>query len=144
MDSELDQVLAMHKMVVEDGYTKPGTPRYRRYAVTTLRGGVGKSTLSFNLAHELAKRRSLLIADLCAQCNLTETLMSDEVEIPVNIVNALQPVLLGPAFGTAPAEIAYKVARYCDPFKTVKPAWLIPGSPEMFAFPSTLYQQLQI
>jgi branched-subunit amino acid aminotransferase/4-amino-4-deoxychorismate lyase len=32
----------------------------------------------------------------------------------------------------------------CTPFKTVEPAWIIPGSPGMFAFPSVLYQQLQI
>ncbi|SPM38657.1 chromosome partitioning protein [Mycobacterium numidiamassiliense] len=144
MVSDLDRVLAIHKSVVEDGYTRAGTPRYRTYAVSTLRGGVGKSTLSFNLAHELAKKRSLLVADLCAQCNMTEALMRDEEEPPVNIVHALQPVLLGPAFGTPPADVSYRVSKYCDSFKAVKPTWVIPGSPEMFAFPSTLYQQLQI
>lgn len=140
---DLDRVLTIHKQVVEDGFTRSGTARYHRYAVTTLRGGVGKSTLSFNLAHELAKQRSLLVADLCAQCNMTETLMRDE-DPEINIVHALQPVLLGPAFGTAPSDVSYRVSKYCDPFKTVKPTWIVPGSPEMFAFPSTLYQQLQI
>ncbi len=144
MVTELDRVLSTHKSVVEDGYVRAGRPRYRSYAVSTLRGGVGKSTLSFNLAHELAKQRSLLVADLCAQCNMTEALMPEEDAPPVNIVDALQPVLLGPAFGTAPDDVSYRVSKYCDSFKTVKPTWIIPGSPEMFAFPSTLYQQLQI
>jgi cellulose biosynthesis protein BcsQ len=144
MVSDIDRVLATHKAVVEDGFTRSGTPRYRTYAVSTLRGGVGKSTLSFNLAYELAKHRSLLVADLCAQCNMTEALMPDDDQPTVNIVNALQPVLLGPAFGEAPDDVSYRVSKYCDSFKTVKPTWLIPGSPEMFAFPSTLYQQLQI
>ncbi|WP_210115471.1 ParA family protein [Mycobacterium sp. DL99] len=142
--SDLDRVLAIHKEVVEDGHVRTGTPRYRTYAISTLRGGVGKSTLSFNLAYELAKSRSLLVADLCAQCNMSEALMQEADDPPVNIVHALQPVLLGPAFGTPPSDVAYRVSKYCDSFKAVKPTWVIPGSPEMFAFPSTLYQQLQI
>lgn len=140
--SALEKVLTTHKKVVEDGYTEQRTPRFRSYAVTTLRGGVGKSTLSFNLAHELAGRRPLLIADMCAQCNMTETLMPDE-HPKVNIVNALEPVLLGPAFGEAPSDVTYRVSQYCESFKTQKPAYLVPGSPAMFAFPSQLYQQLQ-
>jgi hypothetical protein len=75
---------------------------------------------------------------------MTETLMTEEKEPPVTIIHALQPVLLGPAFGTAPEDVSFRVSKYCDAFKVVKPTWLIPGSPEMFAFPSTLYQQLQI
>jgi hypothetical protein len=47
------------------------------------------------------------------------------------------------AFGTAPEDLAYRVSTYCDPFKLVKPSYVIPGDPLMFAFPSTLYQQLQ-
>lgn len=144
MASELDKVLDLHKQVVEQGYTRSGTPRYRSYAVSTLRGGVGKSTLSFNLAYELARRQPLLVGDLCAQCNMTETLMPGEDPPIVNIVDALQPELLGPAFGEVPDDVTYRVSRYCDSFKAVKPTYLIPGSAEMFAFPSTLYQQLQI
>src|SRR5262245_8678921 len=72
--SSLDAVLKTHQQVIEEGFTKPGGLKYRSYAVSTLRGGVGKSTLAFNLAYELASSRSLLIGDLCPQCNLTETL----------------------------------------------------------------------
>lgn len=143
MASSLERVLNTHQRVVEEGFINEGQLRYRSYAISTLRGGVGKSTLAFNLAFELATRRSLLIADLCAQCNMTETVLRDE-DPSVNIVHALQPQLLGPAFGSPPSDVAYRASRYCEPFKSVKPVWIIPGSPEMFAFPSTLYQQLQI
>ena len=143
MESELNKVLDTHKQVVEDGFTRKGKPRYRSYAVSTLRGGVGKSTLAFNIAYEMAARRPTLVADLCAQCNLTETLLRESAP-EVTIVNALQPKLLGPAFGTAPDDISYRASAYCDSFKGIKACHVIPGSPEMFAFPSTLYQQLQI
>ena len=144
MSSRVDKVLATHTAVVENGYVAPGSSlKYRKYAVTTLRGGVGKSTLAFNLAYEMSATRSLLVADLCAQCNLTETMLRD-TEREVTILNALQPKLLGPAFGVAPGDISYRISATCDSFKLHKPSYIIPGDPLMFAFPSTMYQQLQI
>lgn len=141
--SSLDEVLGTYSKVAEEGYVRPASAfRYKSYAVSTLRGGVGKSTLSFNLAFEMARKRELLIADLCAQCNMTETLL-DEFEPIVNVAQALEPVLLGPAFGSAPSDLSYRVSKHCESFKLTKAAFLVPGSPNMFAFPSQLYQQLQ-
>ncbi len=140
--NSLEKVLNIHQHVVEEGYSKGGDLRYRSYAVSTLRGGVGKSTITFNLAYELAQQRSLLIADMCAQCNLTENLMRDQ-DPEVTVLETLQPILLGPAFGKAPEDASYRISTYCDSFKTVKPSFLMPGNAELFAFPSMLYQQLQ-
>lgn len=140
--TELDSVLERHKQVVEEGFTLDGTPKYRSYAISTLRGGVGKSTLSFNLAYEMAAHRSMLVADVCAQRNLTESILKEAHPV-VNILQALEPELLGPAFGPAPSDLTYRASKYCDSFKKQKEVWVIPGSPEMFAFPSQMYQQLQ-
>ena len=141
--SSLQKVLDNHANVVENGFTGTRGLRYRSYAISTLRGGVGKSTLAFNLAYEMARQRSILVADLCAQCNLTETLMREE-HPEVTILNSLQPKLLGPAFGEIPSDNSYRISSTCDAFKLTKPAYLIPGNPLLFAFPSTMYQQLQI
>ncbi len=140
---DLAKVLENHANVVENGHRKEGGLRYRSYAVTTLRGGVGKSTLAFNLAYEMSEHRSMLVADLCAQCNLTETL-ARETDHEVTILEALQPKILGPAFGDVPPDISYRISSTCDAFKLRKPSHLVPGNPLLFAFPSTMYQQLQI
>lgn len=138
----IEVLLDTHQKVVDEGFTRPGGLKYRTYAISTLRGGVGKSTLAFNLAYEFAATKSMLVADLCPQCNLTETLLRDKAP-EVTVLSALQPMLLGPAFGDAPADLAYRISAYCDAFKPVRPSHMIPGDPLMFAFPSTLYQQLQ-
>lgn len=143
MSAEMSVILENHAKVVEEGYVREGDLRYKSYAVTTLRGGVGKSTLSFNLAYEISRKHSLLIADLCAQRNLTENLMRG-VTADVTVLNALQPALLGAAFGEIPEDLSYRASNFCDSFKGGKNAYFIPGDAELFAFPSTLYQQLQI
>lgn len=143
MPSSLEKILETHTKVVENGLTLTGEFRYSRYAVSTLRGGVGKSTLSFNLAFEISRKKSVLVADVCPQCNLTEMMLRGE-NAAVTVYSALQPQLLGPAFGEQPDDISYRVSEYCNSFKGGKRCYFVPGDAEMFAFPSTLYQQLQI
>ncbi len=143
MPDTIQKILDNHARVVEEGHIGKNEFRYNRYAVTTLRGGVGKSTLAFNLSYEISRLHSLLVADLCPQRNLTENMMRG-VETQVSILTALQPVMLGPAFGDIPEDISYRVSQYCDSFKGGKNCFFIPGDALMFAFPSTMYQQLQI
>ncbi|RJO69656.1 MAG: ParA family protein [Myxococcales bacterium] len=139
----LDKILENHRKVIEEGCKTKGSLKYRSYAITALRGGVGKSTLAFNLAYEMSAKCSLLVADLCAQCNLTEMLMRGS-EREVTILNVLRPMMLGPAFGIVPSSPSYEVSRHCEPFKAHLPCFVIPGDAMMFAFPSNMYQQLQL
>jgi cellulose biosynthesis protein BcsQ len=143
MSESIDKVLETYANVVQNGYVKSGSPKYKSYSVSNLRGGVGKTTLSFNLAYELSRKVSVLVADLCPQCNLTETVMNG-AEYDITVARALTPKLLGPAFGDEIEDVSYRISTHCEAFKGGKPAWFLPGDPQMFAFPSTLYQQLQI
>jgi chromosome partitioning protein len=139
--SGLDKVLETHQKVVREGYRKEAGQGFRSYAISNLRGGVGKSSIAFNLAYEVSRQSSVLLSDLCPQCNFTEMLLG-EFRPKVNIYDALKPMILGSAFGDAPQDLAYRVSQYCNNFKGGKGAYVIGGNPELFAFPSLLYQQL--
>ena len=136
------RILDHYSRIIAGELPEATTPRYASYAVSALRGGIGKSTLAFNLSYELSRDSSLLVADLCAQRNLTETFFKHKAH-KVDITSALLPQILGPAFGDVPDDISYRISELCEPFKGGKRAYIVPGSPELFAFPSALYQQLK-
>jgi chromosome partitioning protein len=143
MSVGLDKVLENHQRVIKEGYTSPHGQGFNFYAVSNLRGGVGKSSLAFNLAYEMSRKWALLASDLCPQCNFSEMLLGD-FRPKVNIYDALRPMILGAAFGEAPVDLSYRISQHCDDFKGGKGSWVIAGSPELFAFPSLLYQQLNL
>ena len=140
--SGLDKVLRIHQEVVLNDYLAPNEQGFNSYAVTNLRGGVGKSSIAFNLAFEVSRHHPTLFADLCPQSNFTELLLGDDDTPKVTVYDGLKPAILGSAFGDMPDDLSYKVSKYCDSFKGGKGAWMVPGDAELFAFPSLLYQQL--
>ncbi|HBY63887.1 MAG TPA: chromosome partitioning protein [Solibacterales bacterium] len=139
----LDRVLEKHQRVIKENYLCPQGQGFSYYAVSNLRGGVGKSSIAFNLAYEMSRKSAALLADVCPQCNFTELLLGD-FRPKVNIYDALRPTILGSAFGDQPKDLSYRVSSYCDAFKggAGNGAFVIGGNPELFAFPSLLYQQL--
>lgn len=139
--SGLSKVLETHQKVIKENHRCPTDQGFKYYAVSNLRGGVGKSSIAFNLAYEMSRQWPLLMSDLCPQCNFTEMLLGD-FRPKVNIYDALKPMILGAAFGDMPEDLSYRVAQYCSEFKGGKGAYLVGGNPELFAFPSLLYQQL--
>ena len=139
--STLDKVLDTHQKVIKENYVCPKGQGFEYYAVSNLRGGVGKSSIAFNLAYQMSRNFSLLVTDVCPQCNFTEMLLGD-FRPKVNIYDALKPIILGSAFGDMPVDLSYRISQYCNDFKGGKQAFTIAGNPELFAFPSLLYQQL--
>jgi chromosome partitioning protein len=142
MANSLDTIMETHAKVIEEGHVRAKGQGFKSYAVSNLRGGVGKSSIAFNLAYEISRKHSLLAADVCPQSNFTEVLLGD-FRPKVTVYDALQPIILGPAFGDTPEDLTFRISQHCDPFKGGRGAFVISGSPELFAFPSTLYAQLK-
>ncbi len=142
MKTGFEKIIELHEASLDASWEPIANFKYKHYCVSNLRGGIGKSTLTFNLAFMMSRHKSTLITDLCAQKNLTESLMRG-AETSVTIADAIRPKLLGPAFGDVPEDISFRVGNYNDNFKGGSGAFFIPGSGELFAFPSSLYQQLQ-
>lgn len=92
----------------------------RRIAITLQKGGVGKTTLTVNLAGALAADQGLrtLVVDMDAQCNATAHLLGDE-----HPGASLSAVLRGEsAFAEAVVGCGHERLR------------LLPGSPELVDF----------
>ncbi|MCL2122905.1 MAG: AAA family ATPase [Desulfovibrionaceae bacterium] len=142
MPTGFKRIIDNHAKSLDSSWQPTANFRYKSYCISNLRGGIGKSTLSFNVAFMMSRERPTLIADLCAQCNMTESMLRGS-STPITIADALRPKLLGPAFGDLPEDISYNVGRHNENFKGGRGAFFIPGSGELFAFPSSLYQQLQ-
>lgn len=141
--SDLDKVLEIHRKVVLEGFVRESTQSNKCYAVSNLRGGVGKTSITFNLAYELSRKRSILVADVCPQANLTEVVVKEE-KTKVTIYNALQPRVLGPAFGEEASDISFRISQFSPSFAGGKGCYFISGDAELYEFPSYLYQQLGV
>jgi chromosome partitioning protein len=139
--SGLQKIMDTYDKIIEEGHVRHQGQGFRSYAISNLRGGVGKSSIAFNLAYEISRKHPLLTADVCPQRNFTEMLLGD-FRAKATVYDALQPVILGPAFGETPDDLSYRISQHCDSFKGGKSSYAIAGSAELFAFPSTLYAQL--
>jgi chromosome partitioning protein len=142
-DSGLQEVLERHKGLTVGTPAVPQSLGFSIYAVSNLRGGIGKTSIAFNSAFELSKRHSLLVADVCPQCNLTELVFRKGFP-KVNISASLLPRIMGPSFGEEKEDISYIISDEIREFKENNRCYFVPGDPELFAFPSMLYQQLNM
>jgi cellulose biosynthesis protein BcsQ len=141
--SKLDDLLDRFKLVAAGNAIpiSPGT--FTTYAITNFRGGIGKSTLAFNLAWELSRKNKTLLFDLCPQCNFTQSLLGEVTEdCEKTIYDALLPHVMAGTPTMDADDLLVSVPPACPDFKGGAGANVVPGSKELFLFPSLLYTQL--
>lgn len=134
----IDRFAAVH-----DGRDLPARIQtFQSYAITNFRGGIGKSTLSFNLGYELSSQFHCLFVDTCSQRNFSQNIFGDSLtDFEKTIYDALIVEMTG-AGDFDIQDIVAPAKVYCGAFKGNKPCFMIPGSSELFLFPSLLYSQL--
>lgn len=108
-------------------------PKEHIYAMCNLRGGIGKTTLSFNLSY---LTDNLLVVDTCPQGNLSyfydKNYYSGQ---QTNVRNMLLPYLV-PGLGKATHVAAYIGAT--NEYFSDKNNYYIPSSEELYLLPSQL------
>lgn len=140
----LDDLLARFRDVSQGRPVSRPAETYSRYAVSNFRGGIGKSTLAFNLAWELSRNHDTLLLDACPQTNFTQSLLGDDavLEGAQTIYDALLPKVMPGTEVPSIDDLLTSVPPHCDAFKRGGKVYAIRGSKELFLFPSLLYTAL--
>lgn len=110
-----------------------GLPKQKIYAMCNLRGGIGKTTLSFNISYLV---NNLLAVDTCPQGNLSFFYDNNYYGgQQTNVKDMLLPYLV-PGLGKATRVAAYIGAT--NPYFSDKNNYYIPSSEELYLLPSQL------
>lgn len=142
-ENQLGALLERFKVVVEGGTVPRPAGTFATYAISNFRGGIGKSTLAFNLAWEVSRGNRSLLVDGCPQCNFSQSLLGEDFDRCRNtIYDALLPRVMAGTPTVEPDDLVFSVPPSCASFKNGQAVHLVPGSKELFLFPSLLYTQL--
>jgi chromosome partitioning protein len=138
----VDAIVDRSQDILSDAGVRQRSKIFNSYALSNFRGGIGKSTLSFNLAYEVSHTYRTLLLDTCSQRNFSQNLLGDDL---FSAEKTIYDVLIQQIAGTAKVdqdELLMPVKSSCQSFKTGKTSFVIPGSTELYLFPSLLYSTL--
>ena len=110
-----------------------GLPKFQKYAMCNLRGGIGKTTLSFNLSY---LKNNVLAVDTCPQGNLS--FFYDNQYYSSNVTNVRDLILpyLIPGLGK-PTRVASYIGA-TNQYFSEKNNYYIPSTEELYLLPSQL------
>lgn len=118
----------------------------KRYAICNLRGGIGKTTLTFNVSSQLSRNKKVLCVDSCPQENLTEICLRDHFvssgTIKPNLSDALIAYIIQKT-KLNKSQISVKATGLKGSLSR-NDLWVFPSSPDLYLFPNILYNQLNM
>ena len=140
MQQALERIIERQQAIAEGDYdvNELNAPQYSTYAICNLRGGVGKTTLTFNLSYYA---ENALVVDVCPQGNLSYFYDPEYDKRSPNAFDMLLPYFV-PGLGQANSVAKYVGAtnRNFDG----KNVYFIPSSNEFYLAPSALNAALNL
>lgn len=133
----MDTLIQRQEAIAKGKHPPLNLPKFSTYAITNLRGGIGKTSLAFNLSY-LAD--NLLVVDTCPQGNLSYFYDNNyESSSSLSINEALRPYFL-PGLGRA-SNLAQSIGA-TNPFFKGKQNFFIKSSNELYLLPSQMANAL--
>lgn len=132
--SALLDTLIDRQYAIAQGEAEPlDLPKFDTYAICNLRGGIGKTTLAFNLSY-LAD--SVLAVDTCPQCNLTWFYDQNYLEnVNTSVYDMLLPDFV-PGLGRA-SRVARSIGATNQFFEN-KNSFFLPSDNRLYILPSQI------
>ena len=130
----IDSILECQSQIANYGNTDLiSLPCFKKYTMCNLRGGIGKTTLSFNISHLVD---NLLVVDTCPQGNLSFFYDNQYYSSRSTTVRDLILPYLIPSLGR-PSHAALRIDA-TNQYFTGKNNYYIKSSDELFVLPSQL------
>lgn len=127
------RIIERQTEIATETATPLSLPRFNKYVVCNLRGGIGKTTLAFNLSHET---NDILMVDTCPQGNLSYFYDSDYYQNSGTTVKDLILPYLLPGLGKA-TRVARNISATNQNFLG-KNAFYVPSSSDLYTLPSQM------
>lgn len=132
-----DAIISRQDAISRGVGTPLGLPKFDRYAICNLRGGIGKTSLAFNLSY-LAD--NLLAVDTCPQGNLSYFYDNGYYQ---NVSTTVNDVLLPYFFpGLGKASRVAQFIGATNPHFSTKKSYFMPSSAELYTLPSQMANAL--
>jgi len=130
---DTNKIMGRQEAIAEGESSLLGLPKFNKYTIGNLRGGVGKTTLSFNLAYLTDE---MLAVDTCPQGNLSYFFDNKYyTNSNVTVRDVVLPYLI-PGLGKS-AYASLFIGATNEYFKNKK-SFYIPSSAELYLLPSQL------
>jgi cellulose biosynthesis protein BcsQ len=137
MSETIDAIIERQNDIAEGCAVQPPLPRFNTYTIGNLRGGIGKTSLAFNLSFDAD---DLLVVDTCPQGNLSYFYDPTYYQSNTTSINDLLLPYFVPGLGSA-SRVAKRISATNTHFSG-KNNYFIPSANELYMLPSQMANAL--